>query len=216
MKVRARWQLRVVGAVVFAAAAFAPFAVDPGQRPTAVQVAVDADVERVARYLEWRAPVSLDPLLRRQVAVAVVEEARRAELDPLFVLAVMEVESDFVPDAVSNANARGLLQLRPITLREVERQEDLPEVDEAEPEVVRELRIGVRYLAMMERRFGSREQALAAWNAGPGAVRRALAEKGAIPERWLAFARNVEREHRRLRKRLGADAGTTLAQVAAP
>ena len=214
MKVRARWPLRLIGLAVFAGGAFAPWTVAPSQRPAAPQVAVDPDIERVARYLEWRAPVSIDPLLRRQLATAVVEEARRAAMDPLFILAVIEVESDFLPDAVSPANARGLLQLRAITLREVERREAMPETAGSEPEIITETRMGIRYLSMMRQRFGDDVRALAAWNAGPAAVRRALAETGAIPERWLAFARKVEREHQRLRKRLGIVEATTLAQAA--
>lgn len=206
MKARARWHLRLIGIAAFGGAALLPWTVSPSERPVEPRVAVDRDIERVARYLEWRAPVSIDPVLRRQVATAVVEESRRVGFDPLFVLAVMEVESDFVPDAVSSADARGLLQLRDITLREIVRHEELPEKAAEEPQVIQEVRLGIRYLALMEKRFGDRQRALAAWNAGPGAVRRALAETGTIPDRWLAFARNVEREHQRLRRRLGAEA----------
>ncbi|WP_373046255.1 transglycosylase SLT domain-containing protein [Vulgatibacter sp.] len=213
MKVRARWPLRAIGLLAFGTAAAMPWSITPSPKPVVPHVAVDPEIERVARYLEWRAPVSIDPLLRRQVATAVVEEARRAGFDSLFILAVMEVESDFLPDAVSNANARGLLQLRAVTLKEIARHEELPEKAAFEPESVANLRFGIRYLAMMERRFRTRERALAAWNAGPGAVEKALSETGEVPERWLAFARKVNREHRRLRTRLGTEAPTTMAQA---
>lgn len=216
MKVRARWPLRAIGVAVFAGAALVPWSITPSQKTLAPQVAVDPDIERVARYLEWRAPVSIDPVLRWQVSTAVVEEARLADFDPLFILAVMEVESDFLPDAVSNANARGLLQLRSITLREIERHEELPAKAAFEPKAVANLRLGIRYLALMEKRFRNRAQALAAWNAGPGAVRKALSETGEIPDRWLAFARNVEREHGRLRMRFGVEKGTAVAQAGKP
>jgi len=213
MRVRARWPLRALGLAVFAGAALVPFSTTPSQKTVAPPVAVDAEIERVARYLEWRAPVSIDPLLRRQVAVAVVEEARRVGFDPLFILAVMEVESDFLPDAVSNANARGLLQLRAVTLEEIKRHETLPPKAAYEPESVANLRLGIRYLALMQRRFRTRERALAAWNAGPSAVEKALAETGEIPDRWLAFARNVEREHRRLRARFASEESEQMAQA---
>lgn len=215
LKVRSRLPLRLAGLTVFLLVALAPFGIMPtsgNQEPP--KVALDPDVERVARYLEWRAPVTIDPLLRRQVSTAVVEEARRAGFDPLFILAVMEVESDFLPDAVSNRNAKGLLQLRPVTLREIARHEKLPPKAALEPESVVNLRLGIRYLALMEKRFRTRERALAAWNAGPGAVEKALAETGEVPDRWLNFARHVNREHRRLRQRFAGEKTTTLASAA--
>jgi len=216
MRVRARWPLRLIGIAVFGTVAAVPWSIMPSPRPPVPQhAAVDPDIERVARYLEWRAPASIDPLLRRQVSTAVVEEARLVGFDPLFILAVMEVESDFLPEAVSQANARGLLQLRAVTLREIARHEELPEKAALEPEAVVNLRLGIRYLALMRKRFRTTERALAAWNAGPGAVTKALTETGVVPDRWLAFARHVDREHRKLRRRFASETKTTVAQVGA-
>jgi soluble lytic murein transglycosylase-like protein len=159
---------------------------------------LDPDVEKTARFLAPRAAGTLDPLLRRQVAAVVVEEARIAGFDPLFVLAVMEVESSFIPEAVSVADAKGLLQLRDITLREISKHEALPPQAAEEPEAVVHLRLGIRYLAMMHRKYADPRRALAAWNAGPVAVDRELATSGRVPERWRNFARRVEREHENL------------------
>lgn len=215
MKVRARWPLPLLGLIVFGTAASIPLRIAPSPEMVVPTVAVDPDVERVARYLEWRAPVSIDPLLRRQVSAAVVEEARRVGFDPFYILAVMEVESDFVPEAVSSANARGLLQLRDVTIEEISRHEVLPAQAALEPETVVQLRFGIRYLARLEERFRDRTRALAAWNAGPAAVRKALRETGKVPERWLAFARNVEKEHRRILARIARAERqpTTVAQA---
>ena len=128
---------------------------------------------------------------------------------------MIEVESDFVPDAVSNASAKGLMQLRDVTVREIVKHEELPAKAALEaPEVV-ELRLGIRYLARMLRKFPDQARALAAWNAGPGAVGRELAATGEVPERWLAFARHVDREHRKLRRRFASEAPTTVAQAGA-
>ncbi len=216
MKVRARWPLRLIGMSVFVTAAAMPWSIVPSPRAVVPpQAAVDPEVERVARYLEWRAPASIEPLLRRQVSTAVVEEARLAGFDPLFILAVMEVESDFLPEAVSHANARGLMQLRQVTVREISRHEELPEKSAFEPESVVNVRLGIRYLALMHKRFRSTERALAAWNAGPGAVTKALSETGEVPDRWLAFARHVDREHRKLRRRFASETPTKVAQAGA-
>ncbi|AKU89935.1 transglycosylase SLT domain-containing protein [Vulgatibacter incomptus] len=211
MKVRSRWPLRVVGVLVFGLLASAPLRLSPSQREEQPRFALDPEVEGIARYLEWRAPASLAPSLRRQVANALVEESRQTGLDPLLILAVIAVESDFVPDAVSAAQAKGLLQIRDVAAREIVKHEELPEKSALEPEEVVQLRLGIRYLALMTRRFSSLDRALAAWNAGPVAVARELASSGTVPDRWLSFARKVARERRHLRTHFGQDAATKLA-----
>lgn len=52
------------------------------------------------------------------------QEARRAELPPELVLAVIDVESDFDRYAISHAGARGLMQVMPFWLNEIGRPED--------------------------------------------------------------------------------------------
>ncbi len=215
LKPRRTWPRIAAFLVAFVAAASVPLTLDVASRPQVVVEAVPLDgmVETVARYLEWRAPEALPAPLRRKVAAAVVEEARRVSMDPLFVLAVMEVESDFSPDALSNMNARGLMQLRPVTIREVERLGQLP-APRSEPVEVTEVRVGIRYLSALMKRYHHQNRALAAWNAGPGAVDRALREEGSIPDRWLKFARAVRREHRRLRKHLGPELPSSIVASA--
>jgi soluble lytic murein transglycosylase-like protein len=84
---------------------------------------------------------------------------------PLSILAAMaQVESNFQPNAVSHAGARGLLQVLPSTAQELEIDLDSPDAD---------VLAGARYLRRMLARFDSLELALAAYNAGPTAVARA-------------------------------------------
>ena len=66
---------------------------------------------RVRRPLE---PEQVDRILR-----AVSDSARRFELDPEMILAVIHVESRFDAHAVSSKGAMGLMQLLPTTAREV-------------------------------------------------------------------------------------------------
>lgn len=206
MNVRSRWPRRIVGAAVFMSLALLPSAVRSNLEPLVGVLPLDPEVERIARFLERRAEGTIGPQLRRQVASVVVEEARLAGLDPLYVLAVMEVESSFIPEAVSVADAKGLLQLRDITIREIAKHEELPAKAADEPQTIVHLRLGIRYLAMMHRKYGDPSRALAAWNAGPVAVDRALASSGEVPRRWLNFARRVQREHRNLQQIFGAEA----------
>lgn len=212
MKVRSRWWLRLAGLSAFLLGGLAPLPLSPSQgRPVEGQT-LDPAVEEIVRFLEWRAPEGIEPGLRRPIAAALMDEARTAGFDPLYLLAVMEVESDFAVDAVSNRNARGLMQIRSVVVKELERLDAAPAAT-GEPAVVLDLRRGVRYLATLEKKYRTRDQALAAWNAGPAAVDRALADEGEVPQRWLAFARKVQQEHRRLRARLEPSMALAMARA---
>ncbi|MBZ0112314.1 MAG: lytic transglycosylase domain-containing protein [Thermoanaerobaculia bacterium] len=90
-------------------------------------------------------------------------------LDPKLIRSVIEVESGFNPAAVSSKGAQGLMQLMPETARE------LAVSDPFDPE--QSIFGGTLYLRRMMDEFGRIEIALAAYNAGPGAVRR----HGGIP-----------------------------------
>jgi soluble lytic murein transglycosylase len=97
---------------------------------------------------------------------AIVHEAARAHaLDPALIKAIIEVESDWVPDACSSKGALGLMQLMPGTAT------DLLIRDPLDPTA--NVRGGTRYLRQMIDRFrGDIILALAAYNAGPGTVER--------------------------------------------
>jgi soluble lytic murein transglycosylase-like protein len=98
----------------------------------------------------------------RTLAVAA---ARRHGLDPELVLAVVGVESAFRPEAVSPKGAQGLMQLMPATAA------SLGVEDAFDPE--ENLDGGVRHLGTLLSLYGGDlERALAAYNAGEGAVER--------------------------------------------
>lgn len=85
-------------------------------------------------------------------------------LSPQLLAAVAWAESRFNPRAVSPRGARGVMQLMPDTAAELG-------VDPADP--IANVRGGARYLRRMLEIFdGDIELALAAYNAGPAAVRR--------------------------------------------
>jgi soluble lytic murein transglycosylase-like protein len=96
---------------------------------------------------------------------AAAQAARRAGLDPELVIAVVSVESGFRPQAVSPKGAQGLMQLMPKTA------ESLGVEDAFNPE--QNLDGGVRHLGQLLTLYnGDLERALAAYNAGEGAVHR--------------------------------------------
>lgn len=106
--------------------------------------------------------------------------ARRHRLDPHLIASVIEVESDFDPRALSRSGAQGLMQLMPETAAY------LGVEDPFDPR--QNIAGGTSYLRRMLDQFGEVPIALAAYNAGPGAVRRA----GGIP-RYPETERYIEK-----------------------
>ncbi|ABO51021.1 Lytic transglycosylase, catalytic [Desulforamulus reducens MI-1] len=101
----------------------------------------------------------------REYEAMVEKSALRHGIDPALCKAVARAESDFNPRVTSRTGAMGLMQLMPGTAR------DLGVKNPYDPE--QNADGGVRYLkSMLERFDGDVNKALAAYNAGPGAVER--------------------------------------------
>jgi len=94
---------------------------------------------------------------------AVDRAAQRHNVDPNLVRALIKVESNFNPNAVSSKGAMGLMQLMPQTARE------LHLTNPFDPE--QNVDAGVRHLKQLMESFGGDVRlSLAAYNAGAGAV----------------------------------------------
>lgn len=110
--------------------------------------------------------------------------AKKYGLDPSLLAGLVKQESGFNPNARSSAGATGLTQLMPATAR------SLGVTDATDP--VQALDGGAKYLKQMLDKFGGDPKlALAAYNAGPGAVTRfggipPYAETKAYVEKVLA------------------------------
>jgi soluble lytic murein transglycosylase-like protein len=104
---------------------------------------------------------TLPPALRQTVE----QQAHLHGIDPALVSAVIKAESGFNPQAVSSVGAQGLMQLMPATAKSMGVENAF--------DPAQNIAGGVKYLAGLLRKFGgSKALAVAAYNAGPGAVER--------------------------------------------
>ena len=98
-----------------------------------------------------------------------LRESAARGLDPFFVAGLIRQESAWDHRIVSSAGATGLMQLMPATAREVAGSLGVTLGPESLNDPAVNMRLGTTYLQSMLRRFDNRaEDALAAYNAGPG------------------------------------------------
>lgn len=100
----------------------------------------------------------------------IAEAADAYDIHPALIAAVIHAESNFNPKAVSNRGAKGLMQINAVTQRHLNLK------DAYDPE--QNIHAGSRYLKELLNSFGGNlVKAIAAYNAGPGAV----ARHGGVP-----------------------------------
>lgn len=138
----------------------------------------------------------------------VADAARRHDLDPSLITAVIKAESGFDTQAVSPAGAQGLMQLMPATA------ELLNVADPFDPEA--NISGGVRHLrGLLDRFDGDLPLALAAYNAGASRVEAA----GAIPAiaETREYVERVLRYYQDYRRRSAVSRpGPPIRRVVAP
>ncbi len=117
-----------------------------------------------------------DAILKQLYPVAyyetVMAESEKNELDPALVFGIIRAESDFDPNAVSHADARGLMQMTPQTFEWVQTMipdsENLTVEDLFDPEV--NIRFGCELLSLLISHYDNESTAICAYNAGMGNV----------------------------------------------
>ena len=156
------------------------------------------------------APAAPDPALMRtrlfqrlvgnpntiRYEALIVAAAKRHDLDPQLVKAVIAVESGFEPSAISDKGAIGLMQVLPATGERYGVQADRKKSVEAKlADPTLNLEIGTRYLSDLRKMFVDRlDLALAAYNAGENTVIRFRNSVPPFPE-TQAYVRLVEQFH---------------------
>jgi len=98
-----------------------------------------------------------------EVKSTIVTQAMEMGIDPALALSIAQVESNFKMEARSHCGAVGVFQLMPSTAKKIGINPYT---------LVENVKGGLKYYLMMYKMFGSVELALAAYNAGPGNVKK--------------------------------------------
>src|SRR5438034_858498 len=126
----------------------------------------------------WKAlyPLPYEDALRR--------EAAKNDFDPMFAAGLIRQESTFQADAVSHANAIGLMQVLPKTGKLLARQLRVRYTKNKLFEPDFNIEVGMAYIANLVRETGALEYAAAAYNAGEDRIAAWKAERDyeEIPE----------------------------------
>lgn len=177
-----RWQVPLFGVILIRLLAtvflcyggfkifqfFDPYATPPGGYRSALLEPLDIDEPFVDHE---DLPPPPPPVLPDYIPMAeydgyIREAAAQYGVSVELIYAIMEVESNFNPQAVSRTGALGLMQLIPENVKLLKVKDPF---DPAE-----NIDAGVRYLAYLKKRLGNNQTlVIAAYNAGPGAVEKA-------------------------------------------
>lgn len=143
--------------------AVATVAESAARAPAQIGMAVAQAPEQMAQMVD----TTKENFFTREIPFGsiIYSEAKKNDLPPELVAAVVNTESKFVPTARSRAGAVGLMQLEPRTGRWLGVRDLTNPADN--------ITAGAKYLRYLVDRFsGDQEKAIAAYNAGEGAVRR--------------------------------------------
>lgn len=113
---------------------------------------------------------------------AIIADCQQQELDPIFVLAVIQTESQWNPRAKGSAGEIGLMQILPGTAKWISKRYGLKwKGDKSLYDPITNVRIGIRYFAHLREEFPrSAYHYVPAYNMGPTNVRRIERKIGSL------------------------------------
>ncbi len=148
---------------------------------------VKVELKHKQRIFSWVDQATPNLLVQDkwQLARFICRESQEYGIDPRLIIALIQTESSFRNEALSPAGARGLMQIRFHTAREIAREMGIEWKGVKilyEPQL--NIRMGTYYLAKMLKRFEDLELALTAYNIGPTLVGRLMFCQTNIPRKY--------------------------------
>ncbi len=120
-----------------------------------------------------------------QLTRSIANESEKHSLDPMLLMAIIEVESRFDQKAVSPQGALGLMQVQPIVVAALVEEGKISPADKNRKlnlkDPVVNVKVGASYLAHLKDLFGDLKIALTAYNAGPTWVSKMIAHCNTPP-----------------------------------
>lgn len=201
---RHRWPLRLLAALTWGGiglVTLAPAPVAAPRQPVAAEISAaptpgaSDQLDTVADALA-DCPTRLPKGQRLSIARVILDESTQHGFDPLFITALVQVESGCSPTARGGA-AIGLTQLLPSTAREVAPRAGVRwRGADTLRDPLANVRIGVRYLSELEEMLDCPYRAVAAYNMGPRPVLRMSTSRA----RQVRYVRKVLNRYEHLRQ----------------
>ena len=148
---------------------------------------------------------ALDRTEQLELADLLLSEAKRNRLDPLYLAALIKIESAFYTQAVSNMGARGLMQMMPATGIEMARELNMTWLG---PNMLHKpalnVRLGAYYLARLLTHYhGDYRLALTAYNRGPRNVRILMRKSGKLDDEYTEYYQKIQETYEDYKRSLG-------------
>ena len=158
--------------------------------PPALQQAQETMSPEFARLLSYKpssrrvsrayiSTGSFNPtLVKNGYGETILQAAQQNGIDPGLLAGLIEVESGFDPNQTSRAGAVGIAQIVP---------EYHPDVDPRDPKA--SIFYAAKYLKQLEKQLGSIDEAVYAYNGGPGGIRKSAENRAYGPKVMKAAAK---------------------------
>lgn len=130
---------------------------------------------------------TLDSKSIYEISKTIYEEAVKYNFNPLLITAIIKIESNYDPKAISDSYAYGLCQVRRFIAPELAENLGI-KWDGAEKTLfdpIKNIQIGIYYLSILNRDFNDLKTAVTAYNQGPYAVQEQLTKNQELPNNYV-------------------------------
>ena len=142
-----------------------------------------------------------------QLSEVILEESTKRHIDPLLVMAVIQIESGFKYEAVSPMGARGIMQIMPDTgkflAKALAREFGFHPAGftpESLDDPVLNLRLGIYYLHDLKKQFQQMNLALIAYNFGPGDTQNRLENNLGLADEYASLVLDAYQRYKKIKQ----------------